>query len=214
MTKKKKEILTLDIDVKIAILHTIAKSIYSSAARKIREAVANAIDNNARLVVIFADRENQTLTLFDNGNGINKKRFEIIFKSLGYGLFKSQQDPKLSYFGLGLMSIFRLGKKAKIFTKSINEKKTLCLNVETAKIFAPENENKSINFLEECISLSTDGDKIRHASPAPMIQYYTENILDEIPESYTEIVIEGVNKQDFNQITNPDFENELRSLLP
>jgi len=48
---------SLKITVKLAILHTIANTIYPSTARKIREAAVNAIDNNASWFIIHADRE-------------------------------------------------------------------------------------------------------------------------------------------------------------
>lgn len=205
----------LDISVKVAILHTIAKTIYPSAARKIREAVANAMDNEATWFVIYANRETNTLSLFDNGNGITRERFEEIFKSLGYGLLKDVANSKLSYFGLGLMSIFRLGKKAKIFTKSISENVLLYLDVETSKIFDKKNEDKPIDFLKECISLTTDGYQQRLASPAPSIDtYISSTLFDKMPDSYTEIVIEDVYQQDFDEITSTNFEIELKQLLP
>lgn len=214
MGKKTTQNNKLDIDVKIAILHTIAKSIYPSASRKIREAIANAMDNNATFFIVNANRETNTLSLYDNGNGIKRNRFQEIFKSLGYGLLKGDPEEKLSYFGLGLMSIFRLGKSAKIFTRPDGEKATLCLEVETSKIFDPGNEDKPIDFLKECIKLTTDGDRKRLSSSAPSIDQHINKILGEIPESYTEIVIENVNNQDFSEITNADFEIELRKLLP
>ena len=215
MTRKSTTDSTLDISVKVAILHTIAKTIYPSAARKIREAVANAMDNEATWFIIHADRETNTLTLFDNGKGITKKRFEEIFKSLGYGLLKGVAEDKLSYFGLGLMSIFRLGKKAKIFTKPIGENNTLCLDVETSKIFDKQNEDKPIEFLKKCIRLTpVGGDRKRLACPAPSVDQHISTLFGKTPRSYTEIVIENLNRQDFTEITSIDFDTELRQLLP
>lgn len=214
MAKRSPKDSSLDISVKVAILHTIAKTIYPSAARKIREAVANAMDNEATWFIVYADRETNTLSLFDNGNGITRKRFEEIFKSLGYGLLKGEAGDKLSYFGLGLMSIFRLGKRAKIFTKPVGENDTLCLDVETSKIFDPKNEDEPIDFLKKCIKLTTDGYMKRSACPAPSIDTHINTFFGKMPESYTEIVIENVNYQDFTEITNTNFEIELRQLLP
>ena len=78
----------LNVAVKVGIIHTIADTIYASTARKIREAVANSLDNEASWVIVQADRPTKTLTIYDNGNGITKDLFEEIFQSLGYGLKK------------------------------------------------------------------------------------------------------------------------------
>lgn len=115
----------LEIGMKIGILHTIAKSIYSGAYGKIREAVANSIDNAATCFILFVNRPTQTISLFDNGSGIDRERFKEIFKSLGYGLLRDGQH--LSYFGLGLMSIIQLGKKATLYTRTPKSKKMLKL---------------------------------------------------------------------------------------
>jgi HSP90 family molecular chaperone len=156
MPKRSPKSPSLEVTVKLAMLHTIANTIYPSTARKIREAAANAIDNGASWFIIHADRETNTLSLFDNGNGITKGRFKEIFKNLGVGLLKGGPEERLSYFGLGLISIFRLGKKAKIFTKPHGEKKTLCLDVDTDKIFDTKIEKEPIGFLSQCIKLSDE----------------------------------------------------------
>ena len=132
MKEDDKKIPALDISVKVAILHTIAKSIYPSTTRKIREAIANSLDNNASWFILYADREARTLSLFDNGHGITKDKFKDIFNSLGYGLLR--YETKLSYFGLGLISIFQLGERAKIFTRAIDQDDILCLDVKASEI--------------------------------------------------------------------------------
>jgi hypothetical protein len=214
MRKKDLRNPSLKVAVKLAILHTIANTIYPSTARKIREAVANAMDNKATWFIISADRETNTLSLFDNGNGITRDRFREIFTNLGFGLLKGGPEDKLSYFGLGLISIFRLGKKARIFTKPQQEKYTLCLDVDTEKIFDPDNEKKPIDFLKQCIKLRNDGLAKRLATPAPSIEQHIRTLLGTKPNSYTEIVIEEVYPEDFEQITGANFEIELRQLLP
>ena len=60
----------LPVDVKVAILHTIADAIYATPTGKIREAVANARDNNATWIIILVDQTRKSICLFDNGPGI------------------------------------------------------------------------------------------------------------------------------------------------
>jgi HSP90 family molecular chaperone len=125
----------LNVDVKVGILHTIADAIYATPAGKIREAVANARDKDATWIIILVDQTRKSICLFDNGPGITRTRFQEIFESIGYGMLKHDPEKKLSYFGLGLMSIFQLGNKVKIFTRPQGEKEIHLLEVDTQAIF-------------------------------------------------------------------------------
>ena len=202
---------TLEISMKVGILHTIAKSIYSGAYGKIREAVANSIDNDASCFTIFIDRPTRTISLFDNGSGISHERFKEIFKSLGYGLLRNEQH--LSYFGLGLMSIIQLGKKASIFTRTTKSNKLLKLTIDADKIFAPENENKPLDLLKDYIKLTEENATNREAL-SPLSEAHIEGLIGSFPQSFTEIVIEDIHADDFNFITAEDFTTEIRKILP
>lgn len=205
----------LHVDVKVGILHTIADAIYPTPAGKIREAVANAHDNNATWIVIYADRTAGTLSLFDNGSGITSERFKSIFESIGLGLL-GNVDGRLSYFGLGLMSIFKLGRQVKIFTRPIRQSSSLLVDVKADAIFDPANKDKSISFLDECVSTVKQVTAIdRASSAAPVLNdMLSEKPFTGIPDSFTEFVIEGVSPADLETICSQDFETELRRLLP
>ena len=121
MNKKTGVVLpSLNVQMKIGILNTIANSIYSDPKVKVREAVANSMDNEATWFTIYADRPSLTISLMDNGTGITRSRFNEIFENLGYGLEKDEIYSN-SYFGLGLLSILAFGKRAKIVSKSRQE---------------------------------------------------------------------------------------------
>ncbi len=207
--------LKIDVDVKVGILHTVAKAIYATPVGKIREAVSNAKDNEASWIVIVADQITNTLCIFDNGHGIKEDQFKTIFKSIGYGLLSTDPKTKLSYFGLGLMSIFQLGERIKIFTRPRGEKETHLLEVDSKSIFDRSDKEKdaSISTLKDLITLSKAKGK-RGESEAPFL----DDILDEkvggIPTCFTEIVIENVEKGDLNEICHSKFVDELRKALP
>jgi hypothetical protein len=82
------------------------------------------------------------------------------------------------------------------------------------EIFDIKNENKSIDFLKECIDLSDQGEKKRISSPAPSIHDHILTLFGGLPKCFTEIVIENVNGPDFEEMANPGFVNDLRQLLP
>jgi hypothetical protein len=205
----------LHVDVKVGILHTIADAIYPTPAGKIREAVANAQDNGASWIAIYADRTAGTLSLFDNGSGITSERFKQIFNSIGLGLL-DDVDGKLSYFGLGLMSVFKLGKRVKVFTRPRGQDHILLVDVQTDAIFNPDNKEKSISFLDKCVSPVKDVTSVdRASSPAPILDaMLTEKPFSGFPDSFTEFVIESVSATDLETICSQDFEKELRRLLP
>ena len=198
------------VEVKVGILHTIAKSIYGSTDGKIREAVANAIDNEASKIIILADPSCNRLSLFDTGNGISKTRFSEIMRSIGLGLNKDD-STSLSYFGLGLMSIFQLGCTAKIYSKS--KQGVFSCTVDVEKIFKKENEHEPISFLTTCITVS-DGILPNRESISSISDDIITQIIGSIPDTFTEIIIDGINKLDRDRLFNSEFKILLRQLLP
>ncbi len=214
-SKKSRRQQELNFDVKVGILHTIAEAIYSTRGGKIREAVANARDNEASWIIIIVDQTMRSLHLFDNGTGISEKRFHEIFKSIGYGLLRNADDKKLSYFGLGLMSIFQLGKKVKMFSRPCGEKQIYKLEVDTASIFSEGNEDNSISSLKTFISLhESDESEMSSASTTLLSQSLKENPFKHNLNSFTEIIIEDIRLEDMEAICDDDFVKELRKILP
>jgi len=206
--------LSVNVDVKVGILHTVANAIYASPVGKIREAVANAKDNEATWVVILADQTANTLYIYDNGHGITEKHFHEIFKSIGYGLLTDIPETKLSYFGLGLMSIFQLGNRVKLITKPHKERNMYLLEIDTEAIFKPENKDKSISSLNEYIDLKRTNEKKREALSALPLDNFIEKELGGKPQNFTEIIIEDVKDEDLEVICAPLFEEELSKALP
>jgi len=201
----------INLKVKVGILHTIAKSIYASTDVKIREAVSNSIDNDASFFIIFLDRATRSMSLFDNGSGITRERFKEIFESLGYGLYRD--NNKLSYFGLGLMSIMQLGKSAKVVTKTSGKDEILLLDIKADKIFEKEVEKESIETLSKYINLS-DSDFLYRNTISPLSEATIKEVFGDIPDSFTEIIIENLYDADLEKLSEEGFINDLRKQLP
>lgn len=204
----------VNIDVKIGLLHTIAKAIYATPVGKIREAVANAQDNGATWIVILADRTTNSLSIYDNGDGIDRNRFDIIFTSIGYGLLTDEQQAKLSYFGLGLMSIFQLGNSVKLFTNSKSSKEYLQLEVNTMAIFDQKRKGERISDLKNYISINNATEDMRNSLSAPQLDEFIKATFGSMPSNHTEIIIQDLNKADLETICEPEFVDNLRKLLP
>jgi len=206
--------IDINVDVKIGLLHTIANAIYATPVGKIREAVANAHDNDATWIVIFVDRTTNSLCIYDNGHGIDKNRFNTIFTSIGYGLLTTNQHAKLSYFGLGLMSIFQLGNNVKLFTKSTTTKQHLLLQVDTKAIFDPSRKGERISSLKNHILIKDATQDMRSTLSTPQLNDFIEATFGNLPDSYTEIIIQDLNDVDLETICKAEFVDDLRKLLP
>ncbi len=207
---------SIRVDVKINILHTIADAIYATSAGKVREAVANSLDNGATWVVIVLDQTNRRLSILDDGTGISEKRFKEIFENIGASLFDYSKETKLSYFGLGLISIFQLGKRVKLFTKPKGCKHLLYLEIDSQSIFSEANKERSISELSDFIGpLRQAGENARREASLQAVN----SILDKespvpSPASFTEIIIEDMDKEVVEEIGSRDFQIALRQLLP
>jgi len=206
---------SIDVGAKVAILHTIADSMYASTARRIREAAANALDNGASWFLVWWDPEERTLSLCDNGKGITEERFQEIWTSLGYGSGRTDA-AKLSYFGLGFMSIFRLGTRASIFTKVASSDDPIVLEVDTEKVFDPANADQKLSTLSQYMRLHRDGAVRRGQHPAPGVDALMQRLSPDgaVPPAWTEIVIEGLSETVSSDLGKRDFIEELQKLLP
>jgi len=203
---------SLEVEIKIGILNTISKQIYSDSKVKIREAVANSMDNNATWFIIYADIPSQTLSLIDNGNGITRSKFEDIFKNMGYGTQRMDRYSN-SYFGLGLMSIVELGQIATIITKSKDEWNLLKLKIDSEKIFSGEMQNKPLSEIRDCLPL-TASDLAEREKLSLLSNDEIKAIVGNFPDSFTEIILENIDRKIFDKIISKEFKDELCQILP
>lgn len=207
----------LPVNVKVGLLDTIAKSIYSDTYMKIREAVANSLDANAKNF-IFTLSENKesgifSLSLFDDGSGMTAKIIQEVFSSIGYGQHKNDKNKEkyYSYFGLGMISVFRLGKKVIIITKTDSEINKIIINSEL--LFDNKLEDKNLDTLDNIFNIETVTHKERN-SLSILKDANIKDLIREIPAHYTDIIIEDVNSDDVKTINSSYFEVEIRKILP
>ena len=202
----------LDVEMKVQILSTIARSIYSDSKVKIREAVANSMDNHASWFMIYADKPSRTVSLMDNGDGITSGMFELILKNIGHGMKKGDKFSN-SYFGLGLMSILELGGTAKIVTKSKEGVGVLRVDVDSQEIFSEAMEDKPIQEISSLIIPRTINQTER-ASVSKLDGDEIERVVGDFPAHFTEIILEDIDESRFNDLISSEFEFELRKVLP
>lgn len=129
------------------LLDMMINSIYTNKEISIRELISNASDAIDKLyyrsltdkqvkvkkddlaIWIKVDKDTRTITITDNGIGMNKTELEenlgTIAKS-GSELFKENNEPKkdisiIGQFGVGFYSSFMIAKKVTVSSKTIND---------------------------------------------------------------------------------------------
>lgn len=203
----------INVDIKTGIINTIAKNIYHNHVLKVREAIANSMDNSADTFLINIDENTNSISLFDNGNGISKTKILEIFRSIGHGINKDDKSFN-SYFGLGLMSIVELGKEVNIITKSIHTSEVIKVHIDSESIFCKEMEDKPIESLTEFVTLSNFNSLNREFESA-LSDDIIKNIFGGVfPESFTEIIINEINKEVFEKINTTDFIEDIKKIAP
>lgn len=206
------EITPMNVQMRVGILKTIARSIYSDPKVKIREAVANSMDNGATWFVIYAEKPSRTVSLMDNGTGITDSRFDEIFKYIGYGIQKKDRYSN-SYFGLGLMSILELGKRATIITKSKEEGEVIRLDIDSERIFSEEMEDKPISEIGNLLDKKPSDLSVRE-SISILGEESIRRVFGDFPIHFTEIILADIEERVFEEIISAEFEIELRKTLP
>jgi len=202
-----------NIQIRVQILSTIARSIYSDSRVKIREAVANSMDNEATWFILYADRSSRTISLMDNGTGITSQRFDLILQNIGYGMGKKERYSN-SYFGLGLMSILELGKKATIITKSKEEGEIIRVEVPSEEIFSEQMESEPVGAIGKLIKFYRNNDLSERESASILSGEGITNLFGSFPAHFTEIILEGIEENEFNKIISAEYEIDLRKILP
>ena len=129
------------------LLDMMINSIYTNKEIFLRELISNASDALDKLyylsltdkdikinkkdleINIYLDKDNKTITIKDNGIGMNKEELEdnlgTIAKS-GSELFKESNDLKknidiIGQFGVGFYSAFMVAKKVEVVSKHYGE---------------------------------------------------------------------------------------------
>ena len=213
MSNKSATEVAPNVQIRVQILSTIARSIYSDSRVKIREAVANSMDNGATWFILYADRASRTISLMDNGTGITGQRFNLILQNIGYGMGKKEKYSN-SYFGLGLMSILELGKKATIITRSKEEGEIIRVEVPSEVIFSEKMESKPISAIGELIKFYRNEDLSGRESASILSGEEITSLFGSFPAHFTEILLEGIEESEFNKIISQEYEIDLRKILP
>ena len=111
------------MSISLGILDHLGLNLYSNTPAVISEVIANAWDADATRVEITIDANNSTITVTDNGHGMNVDEINSRYLLVGYRR-RDQQGPltpkgrrPMGRKGIGKLSLFSIAERIYIHTK-------------------------------------------------------------------------------------------------
>ncbi len=190
------------------ILDMMINSIYTNEEIFLRELISNGSDaldklyyrsltdkklkikkENLKIKVSF-DKDNRTITIFDNGIGMTKDELEnnlgTIAKS-GSELFKLENEKKenidiIGQFGVGFYSSFMVSKKVEVISRSVDSDEAYIWTSEGIDGYTIEKSELDTNGTKITLYLKDDNDNHKYS------EYLDEYNLRRIITKYSDYI--------------------------
>lgn len=112
------------------VLHHLGMKLYSTAPSVLTELVANSWDADATKVEVTIDARNNTLTVEDDGHGMDRRSLQERFLSVGYSRRDyTQSDHSMSGArrvmgrkGIGKLAMFSIARRVEVTTQAQGQK--------------------------------------------------------------------------------------------
>lgn len=116
------------------IYSEVIKQIYDSLDKRIREAVSNAYDANAKNIkfTVYIGRDNKVI-IHDDGDGMDESDLVKKYVSLGGG-GKYNDMETIGRIGIGALSVFALGDKVTINTRKKGSEEILIAELDFNRV--------------------------------------------------------------------------------
>ena len=128
--------MTLSLNV----LNHLGINLYSNIPAVLSEVVANAWDADAELVDVKIDKNKKTITITDDGHGMNTPEINAKFLTVGYRRREDGQEitPKhsrkvMGRKGIGKLSLFSIAKKVDVYSVRGKSKNGFRMDVDQIK---------------------------------------------------------------------------------
>lgn len=114
-------------NIDLNVLNHLGLNLYTNTPAVLTEIVSNAWDADATEVHIDVNRENGTITIADNGHGMNADDVEHKFLNVGYARREDNRKKSpngrnvMGRKGIGKLAMFSLANDVSIFTKRQND---------------------------------------------------------------------------------------------
>ena len=224
------------------LLDMMINSIYTNKEIFLRELISNASDAIDKLyyksltdknikvkkedleIRISLDKENRTLTITDNGIGMNEEELEnnlgTIAKS-GSELFKENNDKKkdidvIGQFGVGFYSAFMVSDKVVVNSKSIESPKAYTWTSTGADGYSITESDKKDNGTEVILYLKESNEDVSYE------EFLEEYTIKNLVKKYSDYIHYPIKMMEEKKIKKEDSDKEetikedvtLNSMIP
>lgn len=195
-------------DIGAEIISIITKGMYPDPKDALREYIQNGVDAYAKKMSVKVRQE--SIVVEDDGVGMD---FDTLRKAIRIGISDKSPTKNVGFMGIGIYSSFHLCDKLTIFSRGSKDipnklemdfgKMKLILEKQKDKRLKGEIQSEELidlqSILEDCISLSNDGELDKDSFPAKGTRVELSKIE---PEFYTAL-------SNFNEVS--DY---LRNVIP
>jgi len=126
---------TFEMTLSLNVLEHLGINLYSNVPSVLSEIVANAWDADAERVDIVFDKDEDTITIQDDGTGMTRKEINDRFLRVGYqrrgvqgGLTKGKNRLPMGRKGIGKLSLFSIAGIVEVYTNKDGEKNGFRMN--------------------------------------------------------------------------------------
>ncbi|MCL4856989.1 MAG: ATP-binding protein, partial [Flavobacteriales bacterium] len=178
-------------DIGAEIISIITKGMYPDPKDALREYIQNGVDAHAKKMSVKVRQE--SIVVEDDGIGMD---FDTLRKAIRIGISDKSPTKNVGFMGIGIYSSFHLCDKLTIFSRGSKDipnklemdfgKMKLILEKQKDKRLKGEIQSEELidlqTILEDCISLSNDGELDKNSFPAKGTRVELSKIE---PEFYT-----------------------------
>lgn len=110
-------------EISLSVLNHLGRNLYRSFITVLGEAISNSWDADAENVWIYIDKDNNSLVVKDDGNGMTRDDFQTKFLKIGYSKrkisnsSKSKNRPFIGRKGIGKLALLSCANKISILTR-------------------------------------------------------------------------------------------------
>lgn len=112
--------------ISLNVLNHLGINLYSNIPAVLAEVIANAWDADATVVNVEFSKESQTITVSDNGIGMNRSDINQKYLHVGYqrrkvdGILTKRNRMPMGRKGIGKLSLFSIADEITIYSKKID----------------------------------------------------------------------------------------------
>lgn len=113
-----------NFNISLSVLNHLGRNLYRNIITVLGEAISNSWDADAQNVWIDIDKDNNTMTILDDGIGMSDTDFQSKFLKIGYskrnkGVYKSAKSrPFIGRKGIGKLALLSCSERVHIATKT------------------------------------------------------------------------------------------------